>query len=189
MILYIIVSVIIVILLVAFVTNKKYCEMFTIGHDTAFFNKLKSVNEKKRSNNLKKNKEIYSENQKLRIDRIQKEVNKMDEFLKNIQNSLNNQNIPICREIDLNHKIVESNDPCKDKHLNDCELNSFCVIDKNTSTGDKFCRKKELNPACKDILQEYTETLPDGSEVKKKKITKLFLYPKVMQEIRNLKIV
>ena len=186
MILYIIVSVIIVILLVAFVTNKKYCEMFSLTNDTEFLNKLKSVNDKLNETSLKKNKEIYNENQKLQLETIQKEVDKFDEIIRNIKNI---HNLPICREIDLNHKVVDTNDPCKDKKLNDCELNRFCVIDKNTSTGDKFCRKKELNPACRDILQEFVETLPNGDVVKKKKITKLFLYPKIMQEIKNLKII
>ena len=186
MILYIIVSVIIVILLVAFVTNKKYYEMFSIAHDADFLEKLKSVNDKQNDNSLKKHKEIYNENQKLQIEMIQKEVDKFDELIKNIQNI---HNLPICREIDLNHKVVDTNDPCINKNLNDCELNSFCVIDKDVSTGDKFCRKKELNPACRDILQEFIETLPNGDIVKKKRITKLFLYPKIMQEIKNLKIV
>lgn len=188
MILYIIVSVIIVILLVAFVTNKKYCEMFSIRHDHDFLNKLKDVNDRHRTRRDKINKEIYRDTQKLTIDKIEYEVNKFDEILKNIRNSLNNQNIPICRDIDLNHRIVDTNDPCINKNINDCELNSFCVVDKNTD-GEKFCKKKTLNPACRDILQEYDHPLPNGEIVKKKRATKLFLYPKVMQEIRNLKIV
>jgi hypothetical protein len=184
MILYIILSIIIILLLVAFVTKKEH---FSLEHDITFLNNLKNENNTQRELRKQENIRAYSETQQKSIDAIETEVNKFDEILNNIKSSLNNKSIPICREIDLNHALVDSTDPCTNRDIGVCALNSFCIVDKDTVTNEKQCRKKTLNPACRDIIQTVQEDLPNGTRTDVKKITKLFFYPRVMDELQSLR--
>jgi hypothetical protein len=189
MISYIIILVLIVLLLVAYLTIGKTAEKFTMVTDPVFLDKLANKNLELREEIRQKKLNAYGETQRLNLDKIEDEVNKFDNLLRNIQSSLSSKNIPICREIDLKQKSVEGDkNPCTKRSKDRCELNPYCKLDKNAS--DEFvCKLKDFNSECKDIIQEVETTLSDGSKVKEQKITKLFLYPKTYEEITNLKII
>ena len=189
MISYTIVLVLIVLLLVAYLTLGKTPEQFSMITDPVFLDKLSNKNLELRAQRHQKNLDAYGETQRLNLEKIEDEVNKFDNVLRNIQSSLNSKNIPICREIDLKQKSVEGDkNPCINRSKDRCELNPYCKLDKSIS-DDFICKLKDFNPDCKDILQEVERELPDGTKIKEQKITKLFLYPKTYQEISNLKII
>ena len=126
------------------------------------------------------------------LDQIEKDVAKFDSLFENLRNSLNNNNIPICREIDLKQETVIGDgkpDICKDRSISTCALNSFCIVDTDEN-GEEICRIKDLNPQCKDCVQVVNIFDANNNVIGKKRVVKkMYLSPKIYEELKTLRFV
>ena len=168
-------------------------ENFSYKTDQDFEKDIKKVNEeltkKKSLINEKKSSQFQIKN----LEEIEKEIEQLEKLFTNIKNSLNNNNIPICREIDLKQESVLGDDkpnPCDNRGIDSCALNPFCILDRDPIANKQFCKLKELNPACKGCI-EVSDILDEKGNIigRERKVKKMFLYPKVYEEIKDLKII
>lgn len=169
--------------------KQRTTENFSYETDQAFETEIKEVNEELRNTRYLINEKKYSDIQIKNLEQIEADIQKFDKLFLNIKNALNTNNIPICREIDLKQESVlgaNAVDPCKNKDSTSCALNPFCILDKDQITNKDKCKLKDLNPACKGCI-EVVDIKDENGEVigRKRKVKKMFLYPKVYNEIKN----
>jgi hypothetical protein len=180
-----------ILFIITIIFKQRTKENFSYENDGDFEDKIKKINEELRNTRSLLNEKTYSEFQVKNLEQIEADIQKFDKLFMNIKNALNTNNIPVCREIDLKQESVlgeNAVDPCKNKDSTSCALNPFCILDKDQITNKDKCRLKDLNPACKGCI-EVIDIKDEKGEVigRKRKVKKMFLYPKVYNEIKNLK--
>ena len=180
-----------IIFVVAVLVNQNKKEHFSLLPDEVFRTEIENIGKEIKQLKNSRYQSSNKQSQLKMLDQIEKDVARFDSLFENLRNSLNNNNIPICREIDLKQETVLGDgkpDICKDRSISTCALNSFCIVDTNEN-GEEVCRIKDLNPQCKDCV-EVVDIFDDKNNVigKKRVVKKMYLSPKIYDELKTLKI-
>jgi hypothetical protein len=163
-----------------YITKSK--EYFTLTVSKPLKDLLTKRNEDARKETRDQNKEAYSITQRKTLGQIETDIKMYDSLFENIQYALKNNNIPICRTIDLKQKSVQAPypNPCTKRSATRCTLNPYCEIDPTNNTIP--CKLKTFNEDCKNILEA------DGTDTGYT-VTSMYLSPTMMKEVNELSII
>lgn len=167
-----------------YITKSK--EYFTLTVSKPLKDLLTKRNEDARKETRDQNKEAYSITQRKTLGQIETDIKMYDSLFENIQYALKNNNIPICRTIDLKQHHLETspNITCPDLVDTKCALNPYCELGPEDGTNER-CRPKTFNTDCKNILKKTTAA--DGTDTGYT-VTSMYLSPTMMKEVTELKI-
>ena len=163
-------------------------ENFTVFHpDLNIRNRINEVNEQKRIRNKESNKTRLELNQTHNINQIETRLSNYDIILSSIMENIND--VPECREIDLFPRRAPgesgvTGSTCEDKTPEVCELNPYCELVSDATSGIQTCNPKSLISECANIMVAQPTTAINP--VVNYKPNRFFLYPNVLNKVSTL---